>query len=67
MLLFCNTFDLHEAIISLENQFWSFESDRFTKVLLYRVSEELNTHADLSGRVMGINSGLNLHLLPYFV
>ena len=25
---FCNTFDLHKAIISLENQFWSFESGR---------------------------------------
>ena len=33
---FCNTFDLHLAIIGLENQFFGiFESGRFRQVLLY--------------------------------
>ena len=32
---FCNTFDLHSAIIGLENHFLVFESGRFTQVLLF--------------------------------
>ena len=33
---FCDTFDFHEAIIGLENQFSVFfESGGFTQVLLY--------------------------------
>ena len=35
---FCNTFDLHYAIIGLENHI--FESDRFTKVLLYTLKDQ---------------------------
>ena len=31
---FCNTFDLHLAIIGLEGLFGRLESGRFTKVLL---------------------------------
>ena len=32
---FCNTFDLHQAIIGIENQFCGiFVSGRFTQVLL---------------------------------
>ena len=34
---FCNTFDLHKAIIGLENQFWSvFEWPRLDR--FYRIS-----------------------------
>ena len=39
---FCNTFDLHLAIISLENQFLVFESGHFTQVLLYVIVSIIN-------------------------
>ena len=32
---FCNTFDLHYAIIGVKNKFWSFECGRLRQVLLY--------------------------------
>ena len=31
---FCNTFDLHKAVVRLEKQFWSFLSCHFRQVLL---------------------------------
>ena len=34
LVAFCNTFDMHKAIIGLENYFCLFESGRFTQVLL---------------------------------
>ena len=34
---FCNTFDLHEAIISLEKHFLSFWGGRFRLVLMYTI------------------------------
>ena len=40
---FCNTFDLHEAIIGLENQFLVFFlSGRLRQVLLYCASDQYN-------------------------
>ena len=40
---FCNTFDLHEAIIGLENQFLVFFlSGRLRQVSLYCASDQCN-------------------------
>ena len=41
---FCNTFDLHQAMIGIENRFWCFLSGRLRQVLLYR-------QVDLDGEV----------------
>ena len=41
---FCNTFDLHQAIIGLENPtFGLFESGRFTQILLYLSNSSMDT------------------------
>ena len=40
--VFCNSFDLHLAIISPENHFWGlFESGRFTHFFYYTTNKEL--------------------------
>ena len=60
---FCYTFDLHCAIISLENHFGGlFESGRFTQVLLYlpctcityAQAPPLKVRYGVSGRVRGL-------------
>ena len=49
---FSNTFDLHEAIIGLENQSLLFESGRFGQVLLYPYEAINNPCSADSGFIM---------------
>ena len=64
---FCNTFDLHLAIIGLENQFSVFLRFAVLHRFYCMCKTSLDTHADILHRARGLNICLSLHLHPYFV
>ena len=48
MIPFCNTFDLIQVMIGLENQFFGlFESGHFTQVLMYEPAHKISVFGPL--------------------